>query len=102
MVEKLKKLGGNEWKKAGFHRVYFDKGDLFRFYGLDYEHYNTGRIACATLNGERISNNECRRVITKFSGCKFWYDVATGQFAYKNLPEDVAEVIIARIQATLA
>ena len=82
IVEKLVKIGGSEWKKNQMHRVYFN--DFSERLGLHVEHYNTGNISGATLNGERISNSEAKRIIGRLNELKVWYDMTTGKLMFKN------------------
>lgn len=88
---------GNRWTKAGHDRIYFN--DLATWYGLRLDHYKTGNISYAELDGERISNNSARQIASALGYGKVWYDLTTGRFEVKNLSERHAEVIISRIRA---
>ena len=72
---------GSEWKKGDKHRIYFNS--LATWYGLKTSHYKSGSVCCATLNGEKVSNSEAKRIVQKFSYVKIWFDVATQKFAYQ-------------------
>lgn len=75
--EKLSELG-SEWKKGDKHRIYFN--DLAAWYGLETSHYKTGSISGAKLKGELVSNSEAKRISSKFSYVKLWFDVPTQKF----------------------
>ena len=77
--------GGNLWEKHGYRRIYFN--DLPALYGLRLQHYNTGNISYAELDGERISNSSAREIVWMLSNGKLWYDLNTGRFASKGLSE---------------
>lgn len=73
VIEALQQLGGKEWIKDEFHRIYFN--NLEKLYGLDCQYYKTGNIARASLNGEPISNSEARRILGCLCDLKVWFDV---------------------------
>ena len=101
MEKKLVELGGNEWKK-GYYVIYFNSQSLREFYGLELDHYKTGSISHATLDGERISNSQARRELRKLSGqVKFWYDIPTQSFQAKGMDQAVFDKIVARIKEAL-
>jgi len=91
MEARLLKAGGRLWEKAGKRRVYFN--NLVELYGLRYGTYNTGNISWAELDGERISNNSARQIISMLYNGKFWYDLASGRFESKGLSERAVERI---------
>jgi len=76
-VEKLKEMG-NEWIKGDHHRIYFN--NLAEMYGLETGRYGTGNISSATLDGEKTSNNQARRIASDLKELKIWYDVKKGKF----------------------
>jgi hypothetical protein len=75
--------GGNLWEKGSMRRIYMN--NLPTLYGLQLQHYNTGNISYAELDGERISNNKAREIVWALSNGKLWYDLNTGRFYSKNL-----------------
>jgi len=83
--------GGRLWEKAGMRRLYFN--NLVELYGLRYGTYNTGNISWAELDGERISNNSARQIISMLYNGKFWYDLTSGRFESKGLSERAVERI---------
>jgi len=78
-----KTFGGKLWEKHGKCRVYFEGAYIANDYGLEWTRYNTGNISSASLNGERISNSECRRILDFFTG-KFWFDFADNDFHHRT------------------
>ena len=103
-IEILKELG-NEWQKGEKRRIYFNS--LGMFYGIETGRYNSGNISSATLNGERISNSEAKRILGRLLDCKVWYDVTDGKF-WKSTPKgdntavQMCDVIIERIKQFVA
>ena len=79
-IEKLIELGGNEWQKNDYHRVYFNAATIAKLSGYKWDTYNTGNISSASLDGEKISNSEMNRVLNRLQFGKYWYDVPTAQF----------------------
>ena len=67
-IEKLKKLGGTEWKNYGLHRIYFNKSDFLKKAGIS---INDGI----------------------FSG-RFWYDVDKDKFYSQNLDGKLKRFIV--------
>lgn len=55
---KLLELGAKIWERGGKKRIYINESLLLAVFGLELEFYNTGNIAGAWLNGERISNKK--------------------------------------------
>jgi len=100
MEKKLIVLGGNEWKKGDYHRIYFNSQSLQEFYGLELEYYKTGSISHATLDGERISHSQARKELGNLSDnwVKFWYDVPTQKFHAKGMDQEVFDKIVNRIK----
>lgn len=94
---KLIQAGGNRWRKDDYHRIYFN--DLTRWYGLELEHYNTGNISHAELDGETISNNKARKLVANLSTAKLFWDVTEGEWRWKSLEDSQAHRIIERIEA---
>ena len=79
-------FGGNLWENYGKRRVYFDGVDIARRQGLDWGTYNSGNISSARLNGEKISNSECKRILRAFHtyNFKLWYDLNEEGFSRKG------------------
>lgn len=97
-VNALRNLG-SEWMKGGKHRIYFNNLQKLAGYdGLVVDHYNTGNIASATLDGRKISNSQAGRIIGSFQSAKLWYDVLTGKWWSSGLDDDDRDAIIAEIK----
>jgi hypothetical protein len=79
--QKLIELGGNYWNRYGKKRIYFDRLDLARFTGLEFDTYKSGNVASATLDGEKISNAKARNLLRKLDS-QFFFDLDDGEFHY--------------------
>lgn len=97
-IDVLKKLGA-DWQKNELHRIYFN--DLPGLYGLKCNHYNTGNISSAMLDGEDISNSEAKRIEGRLSMSKFWFDFADGHFHGKDIELDDFNALIREIKSRL-
>lgn len=73
-IEKLESAGGRRWRMYGKDRIYFNAEQL----GLKVERYNSGNIAYAELNGEKISNSKASSIATM----SLYVDVKTGERSY--------------------
>lgn len=83
---------GNRWTKGAMDRIYIN--DLPRWYGLNVDHYKSGNICYAELNGERISNTQASKLLGRLSMAKVWYDVTTGKFHGKDIADgDFAQIV---------
>lgn len=102
-IDKMKSIGGREWIKGDYHRIYFNLDFMADCINLDLDFYKTGNICSARLDGERISNCQAKRILTKLDG-KFWYDVKTESFMIKEVDRDYAkqieQAILDKIQIT--
>src|SRR5262249_19025173 len=78
MREMLLGLGGREWQKAAHHRVYIPKELGLKLLGVRVSYYNSGNVAAATRNGEKISNSLSRDYIEQVDGT--YYDVTADRF----------------------
>lgn len=94
-VEKLVALGGKLWEKGDMKRVYFNYPELTKFYGLAYDGWKF------TVDGERVSNNSGHQIGSALRNGKFWFNLATGEFASKGMSEKMTEKLIARIGEAL-
>lgn len=95
-IETLKEIGGSEWKKDKFHRIYFN--ELHTWYGLECSFYKTGNISSASLNGAKISNSQANSILGRISG-KLWLDLIDGRWHWLNLSDRDALVLIKAIEA---
>lgn len=76
-AEQIIRIGGSEWRKGGKHRVYINTAVWKKLIGLETSHYNSGNIASATLDGERISNSHARDILSCIDSV--YWDAADGQ-----------------------
>lgn len=101
-IQKLIEIGGNEWIKDEYHRIYFNLDVMVEMIGLDLSFYKTGNIQSARLNGDSISNSHAKRLLSSIDG-KFWYDVKNDKWTCKNMDADrareIKQAILAKIQA---
>lgn len=93
LVEKLLSMGADRWAKYGKDRLYFNTREFMENVGLSFEEYKSGNIASAALNGEKISNSKCRKLIASFGN--IWFNVLTGKVESKKyeVEEEVSEII---------
>lgn len=99
-IEALKSIGGNEWIKNNYHRVYFNQDQILETYGLSVSRYNTGNVSSASLNGESISNSQAKKIINRAYG-KLYYDVNDGQFHSKDIDEEITQDVIEKFQEVM-
>lgn len=83
IVEKFIGMGADRWTKYGKDRLYFNTREFLNNIGLCFEEYNSGNISNATLNGEKISNSKCRKLIGYFNN--MWYNIIDGKLEYKKM-----------------
>ena len=78
-VETMTAIGGRRWTKNGMDRVYLN--DFATVPGLELDHYKSGNISYAALDGETISNAEGGRLSTAVD--KVYFDAADGKVYIK-------------------
>lgn len=99
-IEALKSIGGQEWQKGDYHRVYFN--NLPEWFGLKCEFYNSGSVASATLDGRTISNSYAKSIINDLrSSGRIWYDVRAGKFVNQDIAPRYFDIIVEAIEAKL-
>lgn len=90
-VEKIREIG-NEWIKGEHHRIYINNySDLI---GLSVNHYGTGNISSASLNGEKISNTRAKKLL----GGTVFYDIKTDRIVGQYISDDAMELIKAALE----
>jgi len=77
-----------------------NESELLELIELDLNHYGTGNIRSATLEGESISNSGAKRILNRLCGIKFWFDLEEGQF-HVNGDESVVELALKKLQAAI-
>ena len=88
-IEQLEKIGGKLWEKGAMRRVYFN--NLSELYGLTHQN---GR---SYLDGEEMSRKYASRAQMMVSEGKLWFDVPSGEFAYRGMTDDQAQKMIDRL-----
>ncbi|GAA4823973.1 hypothetical protein [Streptomyces ziwulingensis] len=78
-TETMVAIGGRRWQKNGMDRVYLN--DFQTVPGLELDHYKTGNISGASLDGQGISNAEGGRLATAVD--KVYFDAADGKVHIK-------------------
>lgn len=78
--EKLRELGLTARECNGMRRYYINDDALEAVFGLSIDHYKTGNIRGATLNGEGISNSRTCKLL----GRGIWYDAEAGRWMQKT------------------
>ncbi|MGQ4513678.1 hypothetical protein [Streptomyces sp. DW26H14] len=98
-VDTMTAIGGRRWQKNGMDRVYLNAFETVP--GLELDHYKSGHISGATLDGENISNAEGSRLATAVD--KVYFDAADGEVHIKwgwSQPRSLdRDEIVARIFA---
>jgi excisionase family DNA binding protein len=105
-IETMTAIGGSEWIRGDKHRVYIN--GWTNLIGLEVNHYKSGNIASAFLNGEEISNSEAYRLLGTVN--KVYFDAADGKVyiswghsAARTMDrEDIAAAIFTGIRAAIA
>lgn len=78
-IEALEANGFNRWTKGNYDRLYFDTKTI-----LDVDHYKTGNISHAKLNGEEISHRWAGELLA----AKVWIEVSDGSLNVKAGSKD--------------
>lgn len=105
-TENMIAIGGNEWKRGNYHRVYFN--NWHELAGLELEHYGTGNIRWAGWQGETVSNSQGYKLAGSVE--KVWFDAATGKFHCRYgftesrvaSQREVFDAVVAGIRARIA
>jgi hypothetical protein len=78
-IDTMTAIGGRRWSKAGHDRVYLNGFETVP--GLELDHYKSGNISYAELDGEKVSNSEAGRLATAVD--KVYFDAADGKVHIK-------------------
>jgi len=82
MEDRLVELGMYVWEKGANRRIYIKAHHYETVFGLKVQHYKTGNIKSATLNGQEISNNKAYNLCSTAS----YFDCNTQQFVSNMTP----------------
>ena len=74
--------GGSLWSRGDKRRVYFNNG--WELQGLSVRYYQTGNVAEASFNGEKISNAQARRLMDKLEK-DFFFDLVKNEWSNDEL-----------------
>jgi len=97
-IDRLREIG-NEWQNYGRHRIYIN--NLGFWYGIETERYGSGNICSATLNGQRISNSQARRILGDLLDLRMYYDFSDDKFHWSGDCGDYGQIIVGRIREHL-
>ncbi|WP_030506388.1 helix-turn-helix domain-containing protein [Microbispora rosea] len=105
-IDTITAIGGSRWTKGGKDRIYIN--GWTKYLGLEIEHYRSGNISSATLNGESISNSEAYRLASAVY--KVYFDVTDGKVYIQwgnsdprtMTRDEIAEAIFSGIRAAIA
>ena len=86
----------SRWTKTGYDgkkydRIYFNAEDL----GMKVEYYNSGNVSGASIDGEKVSNSEAKRIL----GSKAFLDLTTGKL---HIDDKMEEYFGEKIRAFVA
>lgn len=87
-VETMTAIGGNRWQRNGMDRVYIN--NWAQFAGIEVEHYRSGSISSAALDGRGIANNRAARLLGAID--KFYFDAADGRLYAQHHGADEFEI----------
>ena len=79
---KLIELGLKVWERGDKRRIYINRQDFGKVFGLELGFYKTGNISSAFLNGEAISNSKAYKLIGYRTP---YYDCVSGDWHDNNL-----------------
>ncbi|MEU9760303.1 hypothetical protein [Streptomyces sp. NPDC047987] len=78
-IDTMTAIGGQRWQKNGMDRVYLNGFQAVP--GLELDHYKSGSISYASLDGDKVSNAEGGRLATAVD--KVYFDAADGRVHIK-------------------
>lgn len=97
-AEQITRIGGREWRKSdGTLRVYINTDVWAPLVGLEIDHYKSGNISSAYLDGERISNARAYRL----TAIKvYWEDGKIWVTRDAELADEIRAAIATAVAAT--
>jgi hypothetical protein len=87
-IETMTAIGGNRWQKNGMDRVYLD--NWTRYAGIVTDHYRTGAVGYAAINGRPIANGRVGKLVSAID--KVWFDASDGQLHFRHDHADRFEI----------
>lgn len=67
-------IGGNEWQRGAYHRVYLN--DWTQFAGIEVSRYGSGNVSSASIGGRGIANGRAYDLLGAVS--KVYFDATDG------------------------
>jgi hypothetical protein len=87
-IENMTAIGGSRWTKNSLDRVYLD--GWTRLAGIITEHYRTGSIGYAEINGRPIANGRVGKLVSAID--KVYFDAADGELHFRHYRADQFEI----------
>ncbi|PVC80538.1 hypothetical protein DBP19_35975 [Streptomyces sp. CS090A] len=87
-ADNIKAIGGNEWIRGNYHRVYIN--DWAQYAGIDVDYYRSGNVCGATLGGRGIANGRVGGLLGAVS--KVYFDVTDGLLHVQHHGADSYEI----------
>ena len=79
------------WEKENRKRAYISDEGIKKALNLEVEHYKTGNISSAKMDGEKISNSEAFRILLRFSDT--YYDMINDKWSFDESSEYADRII---------
>lgn len=79
------------WEKGSYKRAYLSEKAVATAIGMTFRKYKTGNIAEATLDGEKISNSEARKIFNRFANA--YYDMINNTWSFDETAEYADRII---------
>lgn len=73
------------WEKGNHKRAYLSEKVVATAISMTFRKYNTGNIAEASIDGEKISNSEARRIFNHFADS--YYDMINNVWSFDETAE---------------
>lgn len=89
-VENMVAIGGNEWIRGDYHRVYFNETEWYAFARVEITRYNTGNISSFSIGGRGVANGRAGKILGTVS--KVYFDVTDGKLYVKHYGARAVEV----------
>ncbi|MFF8422858.1 hypothetical protein [Streptomyces sp. NPDC015680] len=87
-AENIKAIGGNEWIRGTYHRIYLN--DWEQYAGIEITRYNTGNVSSASLGGRGIANGRVGGLLGAVS--KVYFDVTDGKLYVQHHGADAYDI----------
>ena len=73
------------WEKGNHKRAYLNEKAVATAIGMTVREYKSGNIAEASIDGEKISNSEARRIFNRFAN--EYYDMIENAWSFDETAE---------------